>query len=1141
MTISSASKKPSAAFAQYRAAVERELGAGIATEHTHRPALKTLIEQLDKVNATNEPKRSECGAPDYTVWRADGHGPMTLGYIEAKDVGTTLDAVEGGEQMGRYLPALNNLVLTDYLEFRWYLGGEWRRTERLATIDAQGHVVRAPGGQEAVEALLRDFLAQELVEIRQPQELAERMARLTHLIRDLIVESFERDAATKAIRDLRDAFSDVLIPHLSVPEFADMFAQTIAYGLFAARANHKATTPFRRHDAAYEIPKTNPFLRRLFGAITGPELDEEPYAGLVDDLTQLLAATDMTAVLATFGARTRQEDPVVHFYETFLAAYDPALRELRGVYYTPEPVVSYIVRSVDYLLRKRFDCSDGLAEQGTATYTRTDAEGNAETVTAPRVLILDPACGTGTFLYSVVDRIREQFIERHDAGKWSGFVREQLLPRLFGFELLMAPYAVAHLKLGLQLAAQDMPEKERADWAYDFAGGERLNVYLTNTLEEALKKSEVLLGSYISEEANAAAEIKRDLRILVVLGNPPYSGHSANASWREEKHPKDLQKKVRHRTWIGELMQDYYVVDGQPLGERNPKWLQDDYVKFLRFGQWRIDKSGAGILAFITNHAYLDNPTFRGMRQQLMKTFNDIHILDLHGNQKRKEKADDGRAEANVFDIQQGVAIALFVKYPDGPSPARIHHANLSNSDRKAKYAWLFEHDLSSTEWSEIEPSSPDYFFTKQDLDRKTEYELCFPIDKVMPEHNVGLVSGHDSFVFDFDEATLRARIADFLNTANSDEKVRTRYFGTEVRGDYLPGDSRDWKMAGVRKAIQDDPDWKDMFVDCLYRPFDVRPLFYQDDAVTYRRHELMRNLVSDQSSHGKLRPRTNIALVSARSNRSPTPDHFFCSRLVTEAKTGEATTQSYAFPLYLYPKDDDRSLFSKHDQSPWPAGEGGRRPNFGPEFIKTCAERSGLKFVSDGRGDLASTFGPEDLFAYAYAVFHSQTYRDRYAAFLKTNFPRLPITSNPELFRTLVARGEELIALHTLESPLLSASMTHYPVKGSDEVAEMPRYIAPGEHDPLTDEELTEGRVYISKDNKRTKKRGQYIEGVPPEVWAFTVGGYQVCHKWLKDRRGRALTLDEIERYEKIVKAISETIRVMDEIDEAIPAWPLV
>jgi hypothetical protein len=1120
------------AFAAYRSELEREFRAGLSTEHTHRPALKSLIEQLASVTATNEPKRSECGAPDLSVWEATGHGPLTIGYVEAKDVDVPLNAVERGEQMGRYLPALENLILTDYLEFRWYVGGEHRLTARLATKEADGSLTPVTGGQEAVATLLAAFLTQQPGEIRDPKELAERMARLTHLVRDVIVQTFAEGAQTETTRSLRAAFTEVLIPDLSVSDFADMFSQTIAYGLFAARANHESPEPFRRQDAAVEIPRTNPFLRKLFATITGPDLDDEPFAGLVDDLAQLLGHTDMSAVLADFGTRTRQEDPVVHFYETFLAAYDPELREMRGVYYTPAPVVSYIVRSIDHLLKTRFGCREGLADRTTVTYERTTDDGESTEATVPRVLILDPACGTGTFLYAVVNHIREQFIARNDAGRWSGYVRDQLLPRLLGFELLMAPYAVAHLKLGMQLAAQDLPEDQREDWTYDFEGGERLGVYLTNTLAQMVRRSELLLGAYISEEANAAAEIKREMPIFVVLGNPPYSGQSANASWREEIDPRNRRRRRRVHTWIGERMNDYYFVDGAPLGERNPKWIQDDYVKFLRFGQWRIEETGAGVLGFITNHAYLDNPTFRGMRQQLMETFTDIYILDVHGNQKRKEKASDGRADRNVFDIQQGVAIALFVKEPGHDGPGHVHHADLRGSVREEKYDWLGEHDLETTEWAALEPESPDYFFKPVDFDRKTEYELGFSIDEAMPLHNAGFVSARDALVIDYDEATLRARILDFLNPENSDQRVRTRYFGTKRHGDREPGDSSDWNLAEKRKAIRADGDRDSAFATCLYRPFDERPIFYHPDALDRPRRDLMRNLLAGE----------NIALISARSNRSPTPDHFFCSRLIVEAKTGESTTQCYAFPLYVYPETEETitlNLLEDEGQA-WPAGMDGRRPNLSPDFVAAMTERLGLEFVPDGAGDLASTFGPEDVFAYSYAVFHSPIYRSRYAEFLKTHFPRVPVASDADLFCLLVAKGNELIAVHTLESSSLERLTIHYPVRGDDVVESMPRYLAPGDPDPSTGEALESGRVYISKTDRRTGKQGQYAEGVPPDVWEFTVGGYQICEKWLKDRRGRKLTDADLTLYGKIIVAISETIRLMDEIDAEIEGWPI-
>ncbi|MDP9238488.1 MAG: N-6 DNA methylase [Chloroflexota bacterium] len=572
------------------------------------------------VIAVNEPKRVACGAPDFAILRGTGGSAQTVGYVEAKDPAVQLLAIhrdserarpatENGKQLKRYRAGIQNLLFTNSLEFRWYVDGRLRTTTNFGSLVRD--TVRVDTlSSEALLGQLQGFLSYDPPPVSNPRDLADRMARIAHLIRDLVMTAFATEQESDTLKDMYRAFVEVLLPALPKEQFADMFAQTLTYGLFAARVNHDKPARFRRQDAATEIPKTNPFLRRFFGAITGVALDDEPYAGFVDDLVQLLANTDMHAVLADFGKRTRQLDPVVHFYETFLRVYDPELRELRGVYFTPEPVVAYIVRSIDDLLRTRF-ASGGLAD--TARMPAAIEDGISP---SHRVLVLDPACGTGTFLYAVIDLIREGMAA--NAGKWSGYVRDHLLPRINGFELLMALYAVAHLKLGMQLAALDLPEASRAAWAYDFASHERLGVFLTNTLEEAAQRSDLLMGAFISDEANAAGQLKRDLPIMVVLGNPPYSGESANPSTRKEKVKKGQRYRRRMGgrwdwataksdlvatvpTFIGQLLDDYHHVRGKPLGERNPKWLQDDYVKFIRFGQWRIDKTGAGVLAFVTN------------------------------------------------------------------------------------------------------------------------------------------------------------------------------------------------------------------------------------------------------------------------------------------------------------------------------------------------------------------------------------------------------------------------------------------------------------------------------------------------------------------------------------------------------------
>ena len=1023
-------------LAQYILTIEKELAAGNATEHTHRPALKALVESLAKgVTATNEPQRTECGAPDFLVTK----GAFQVGYMEAKDVGKSLHEAEKSEQLKRYLGSLPNIILTDYLEFRWYIDGELRRpSARLGTPTKDGKIKRDKAGVQAVAELLNEFLAHKAEAVGTPKELAKRMARLAHRLRELVTAAFRKKLNLPSLGNLYKAFCDTLVPDLTTEQFADMYAQTIAYGLFAARCNSPNGKMFTRQYARDLVPKTNPFLRNIFDHIAGAGLPEI-IAPEVDDLAQLLAQADMASVLKDFGKRTAKEDPVVHFYETFLAEYDPKVREMRGVYYTPEPIVSYIVRSIDHLLKTHFNKPQGLADDKT--------------------LILDPAVGTATFLYVVINEIHEAMVKQGQKGMWSDYVAEKLLPRLFGFELLMAPYAVAHLKLGLLLQ----------ETGYQFKSDQRLGIYLTNTLEEAIKHSEVLFAQWISEEANAAAQIKKERPIMVVLGNPPYSGVSANRG-----------------EWISQLIDDYRVVDGKPLEERKV-WLQNDYVKFIRFGQWRIERTGQGILGFITDHSYLDSPTFRGMRQSLINTFTDIYILDLHGDSRRRETAPDGSTDENVFDIQQGVTIALFVKEPYKSNAATIHHSDLWGL-RDGKYQTLLETDIGSTHWLELHPSSPFYLLAPLAEDILAEYERGWKVTDVFSVNTTGIQTSRDNVVLDFSINMLRARISELRDLSHPDDAVIDKY---ELR------EMSFWKITEARKNLSEDKDWESRFISCLYRPFDKRPLFYSSAVVHRTRYEVMCHMLSGE----------NLGLVSARSNKSSDMDHFFCSRWITEVKCAEATTGSCLFPLYLYPTEGEMQF------------EEGRRPNLNPEFISAFSDKPGLKFVSDGKGDLTETFGPEDVFNYAYAVFHSPTYRSRYAEFLRIDFPRLPLTSDKELFNALVAKGAELVALHLMESPALNNFITRYPVAGSNTV------------EKVSYDENTR-RVYINKT--------QYFEGVPPEVWNFHIGGYQVCQKWLKDRKGRTLNYDELTHYQKIVIALKETLRLMAEIDNLIPGWPL-
>jgi predicted helicase len=1055
--------------------------------------LKTLVESLaEGVTCLNEQKQTECGAPDLIVLR----GETPLGYIEAKDIGKSLDKEEEGEQLGRYREGLGNLILTDYLEFRWYVQGEPRLQARLASVDKRTGGLRAEsGGGARVGELLGEFLREQTPTIQSPEELALRMAALVRVIRNIIRRAMAGEGPAGTLRQQMAAFREVLIHDLDEEQFADMYAQTIGYGLFAARCNTRGRERFTRQHAAHALPKTNPFLRWLFQHLAGPELADEPYAWAVEQLAEVLARANIGVILRDFGRRTRREDPVVHFYETFLKAYDPSLRVERGVYYTPEPVVSYIVRSVDHILKNDFRLRGGLAD--TAKLKTTPA-GDEE---MHKVLILDPATGTGTFLYSVINHIYEAM--KGEQGMWSAYVSEHLLPRLFGFELLMAPYAVAHLKLGLQLDAL----------GYDFKADERLKVYLTNTLEEAHEVSRLpLFAQRLAEEANAASRIKQEYPVMVVLGNPPYSGHSMNVgAW--------IAGLLRgHDTRTGESTENYFEVDGQPLGERQPKWLNDDYVKFIRFAQWRIEQTGYGVLAFVTNHGYLDNPTFRGMRQSLMRTFDDVYVLDLHGNAKKKERAPDGGKDDNVFDIQQGVAVGLFVRRRGGDEGvAKVHHADLwgeretyaqdSRGERAlsgGKYHWLSVNDVGTTGWTELEPQSPFYLFKPQDEIAGEEYLSGWALREMMPENSVGVVTARDSLTVHVSRGELLATVRDFSSLPT--EEARARY--------ELGRDARDWKVSLAQKDLLTSPISDAKIVPLLYRPFDYRFTYYTGQSrgfIGQPQQRIMRHMLAGN----------NLGLCTTRSTEIARGwEHVFCTSQMIQHHTVSLKEVNYLFPLYTYPAERGSLFADLRDDA---AGE--RHPNLAPEFIGDLERRLRMRFLADGKGDRTETFGPEDVFDYMYAVFNSPTYRSRYAEFLKTDFPRLPLTSDAGLFRALCGLGAQLVALHLLEES--GPDLAHFPVEG-DNVVERFEY-----REPVPG--VREGRVSIN--------RTQYFEGVPPEAWRFHVGGYQICQRWLKDRKGRALSYADLTHYKRVVSAVVETIRLMAEVDVVIEdrgGWPL-
>ncbi len=1102
------------AIRDYLSDIQNEFKTGIAGEHAYRPALKKLLESADTgLNAVNDPARTAIGMPDFVILRQSGN--VTIGIVEAKDIGNQLSRAEKTQQLKRYMK-YGNLILTNYLEFRWYVDGEKRETVRIAKV-ANDRIVRVQTNYRKLADMLRRFAQQSTKSVNSAQALAERLADSAQLIAHFISQDLKRDNPTANLANQMQAFEKTLLPDLDIPRFADMFAQTLVYGLFAARMNHAGDpAQFSLGGAAQEIPQTNPFLRRLFYQ-NSFDLGER-LTWLVEGVVEILRHTDIDSILDQFGQRTGQTDPVVHFYETFLSAYNPSLRETRGVYYTPEPVVKYIVSSVDHILKTRFERPLGLADKDT--------------------LILDPAVGTGTFLYHVIEQIKERF--EGQQGMWKDYVEERLLPRIFGFELLMAPYTVAHMNLGLQLK----------DAGYEFKENERLGIYLTNALEEGIEQGyDTPFGGFLVDEANAATAIKREKPIMVVLGNPPYSGHSANRSTqvvemvapqkpagvgtatRAEtgystsrtadspgtQSPATVKRVVK--TFIGDLIEDYRVLDGKKLAERNSQGLQDDYVKFIRFGQWRIEQTGSGIVAFITNHSFLTSPTFRGMRQNLLDKFSEIFIYDLHGNIRSRESAPDDVKDENVFDIQQGVSICILVKHQGFRGSDTLLHADLWGV-RQNKYRILNQNDVATTQWSILNPSGPHYRFVPSDDSHGAHYTTLPIISNVFKVSSNGFKTHRDHFAIAFSTEEMERRVSELADATISDSILRSAY---NLK------DNPSWQLAAVRQSLQQRGHETTELHNCIYRPFDVRACLYGNLLMDRPRIATMKHMLSE-----------NLAIAIGRQGQAVGGDEW---NIVTVSTYVADTNLFYRggiqyFPVYLYSEndkdsdEDDSQLQNKQprmmdaeETDYFDFDDKGRRPNLSKAFVSELEAKLGLPFQTEGsafaNGESPDWFGPEDVFYYVYAIFHSPTYRERYAEFLKIDFPRLPLTSDLCLFAALVKLGAELVSLHLMKSRKLAELITTFDQEGDDEVARgYPKYTQKG------------GRVHINKT--------QYFGEVTQDIWDFHIGGYQVLQKWLKDRRGRKLSLDEREHYQKIVVALSETIRIMSKIDAAIPQFPL-
>lgn len=1062
----------SASLHQYVESLNQRYQQGNTSEHTFRGDLEALVRALcDSIDVTNEPSKvTDCGNPDYLLSKKG----IPVGFIEAKDIGKDLNSKLYKEQFTRYRNALDNLIITDYCWFQFFKEGELVEEIRIAEIDGAAINPR-PEHFARFAAMLHNFVMVIGQTISSPTKLAKMMAGKARLLENTLENALTVDLAESAHTELYgqyQAFQEILIHDLTPTGFADIYAQTLAYGMFAARLHDDTLDTFSRQEAAERIPKSNPFLRRLFDYVAGANIDER-IKMTVDNLADVFRATDVGKLLSSFGRSGN--DPIIHFYETFLTEYNPKLRKQRGVWYTPEAVVEFIVRAVDDVLKTEFGLPDGLAsaekttikvkQQATAT-KRGKAIFRNETV--HKVQILDPATGTGTFLAAI---IRHIYNSRFAAmgGLWQSYVDEHLIPRLNGFELLMAPYAMAHLKLDLLLKETGYQREKQNE--------QRLNIFLTNSLEPHHPDMGTLFANWLSQEANAANRIKRDAPVMVVLGNPPYSGESANKG-----------------EWIMHLMNDYKKEPGgvEKLNERNPKWINDDYVKFMRYGQHYIEKNGEGILAFINPHGFLDNPTFRGMRWQLLNTYDSIYIIDLHGNSKKKETCPDGSKDDNVFDIQQGVSINILVKTGNKKKGelGKVYHVDCYGK-RQQKYDWLNANRLANIDFTELPHNEPMHFMVQKDFQLEAEYKKGFAVNEMFPLNNVGIVTSRDGLVIDDNKQVLTQRIQQFFDWDKA-----------QILASLPVKENKTWKIDAVKQTA------KQFDENCIqsiaYRPFDNRFVYYDDNFIERNRREVIQHFMLGD----------NVGLIIGRQGQVVGSMQWNLSFIVSQAVDFNMYYRGggLVFPLYYYTQNLDGSLQ--------------RGVNLNADLVQQFADSAGLVFSEEIplQNEGAEKFTPENLLDYIYAVLHSPNYREKYAEFLKIDFPRVPFPDNAEHFWQLVEQGEQLRLWHLLKHPDLSdfkQFITAYPIAGDNDITRKMTKTSIG-YEATGD---THGKVWINDT--------QYFDNVPQTAWEFYIGGYQPAQKWLKDRHGRTLSYDDIVHYQRIILAMTKTEQLMAAIDQ--------
>ncbi len=1056
-----------------------------SNELAHRRSLHNLLDSLkDNFNKEfkieHEPNRDKQGGqPDFRI----SYQGLNIGYIENKRVGTKLNQLLESDQVLKYLELNPNLMLTDYLNFVWVGKDEEnkpsiKREISIASPDELSKPLKPnPQTERDLIELFRGFFNHEAALITNAKDFATHLSVPTKYLKDALI-AYQKDTQVSSIFN---NFKEYLYEELSFEDFSDAFAQTLTYSLFIAKLNH----PFEKIDldnVRSSIPKNFAVIREMADFLKKLDAIKE-IQWLLNEILSSINHVDMGSILKDLN---EDKDPYLHFYETFLSAYDPKLRKKKGVYYTPDPVVKFIINALDSLLKTHFkDAPLGLK-------SALDNE---------NIKLLDFATGTGTFLLEAFRKALE-VRKTSDGGTSTKEDKYQnLLKQFYGFEYLIAPYAIAHLNLSQAFKEEfKKPLKEN----------DALKIILTNTL---IQPSEIVayrgLNPIFEKELSNAQEIKKNENILIITGNPPYSGASSNEGlfeWEVKAtygiEPKfqtiEIEKNVKLTDKIQTLLKN---IQTQKEGnskdalkalkslhskyklqkEKNSKWLLDDYVKFMRFAQNKIESLGHGLFGFISNNAFLDNPTFRGVRRSLLECYDELYILNLHGNARKKEETPQGAKDENVFNIMQGVSINLFVKKAQA-TKQKIFYYDVYG-ERAEKYAFLAQNDLDSIEWLELAPREPYYLLIPQETPLLEEYEQGFSVQEMFQVGGTGICSKKDHVVFHKDKESLLKLLKDFSTLEPS-----------ELRRKYDIGDdSRDWRLNNAIKEVKTNiKRLEEYIVSCQYRPFDYRWTYYTPNSRTflaYPVYDVFKHMLPPPPPNKPQTPNQthkNVALITSRRFcQSQKSGVGFVSNKISDLRTWTCPGMEggdYVNPLYHNPNYTE---------------------NFTPEF---------RSFIDK---HYSHHFEPLEVLGYIYALLYSPNYRKRYEDFLKADYPKILFTNNKDLFRALSLLGIELIGLHVLNKESLNYSFNKLkdPTIGESYYKEAhdrnPIIKKPSHNEP-------EQRLYIN--------HSAYFRGVSEEIYNYMIGGYGVLDKYLKSHKNEPCDFDHVTN---IIKVIARTIEI--------------